>query len=82
MKFKMFHTPKPRKFGYTPIYYNPDEEETVTTRKKKSADSANDPDGQNKYWDHNKERITRKKSMNMTWYIIIAVLLLYMIFFT
>ena len=79
MKFKMFHVPKPRKFGYTPIYYTPEEEETVTGEKKNSVQS---PEGErtNRYWQRDIDRITRKKTINITLYLIIAVLLTYLIF--
>ena len=79
MKFKMFHVPKPRKFGYTPIYYNPEEEETVTGEKKNS-EKASEGERTNKYWQRDVDRITRKKTINITMYIILAVLLTYLIF--
>ncbi|PLW93378.1 MAG: hypothetical protein C0592_06315 [Marinilabiliales bacterium] len=79
MKFKMFHVPKPRKFGYTPIYYNPEEEETVTGAEKKNSDSARDDERANRYWQRDIDRITRKKTINITMYIIIAILLTYLI---
>ena len=82
MRLKMFHVPKPRKFGYTPIYYNSEQEETVTREKRKKTDSEEEKDGQNKYWQYNMDRITRKKSINITMYLFIAALLLYLIFFS
>ncbi|MBN2729096.1 MAG: hypothetical protein JXR53_07715 [Bacteroidales bacterium] len=82
MKFKMFHVPKPRKFGYSPIYYNPDEEETVRAGKKNKPDSANGKEEKaNKYWQTDMNRINRRKSVNITMYLIIAILLLVVIFF-
>jgi len=78
MKFKMFHVPKPRKFGYTPIYYNPEEEETVLGEKKNSK-PAQDSERTNRYWQRDIDRITRKKTINITFYIILAALLTYLI---
>lgn len=80
MKFKMFHIPKPRKFSYTPIYYNPDEEETLSGEGKKNSDSKRSNDRSYRYWQRDIDRITRKKTINITIYIIIVLLLTYLIF--
>ncbi len=81
MKLRMFHVPKPRKFNYTPVYYTPDEEEKLEksgrAKEKKILE-----EGKNKYWTGEFNKRNRSKSINITMYIFIALLLLYIIFFT
>ena len=79
MKFKMFHVPKPRKYGYQPIYYNSEQDENIIEKKKNHKQDV-EKDRDNKYWKTEMDRINRKRTINITMYIFIILLLLCIVF--
>ncbi|PKP01210.1 MAG: hypothetical protein CVU11_15935 [Bacteroidetes bacterium HGW-Bacteroidetes-6] len=78
MKFRMFHVPKPKQYGYKPQFYVPDDEEPEYKKQSKNA-SKSDAGG---YWQKETERLKRRKPINITIYLVIILILLYLIFFS
>ena len=78
MQFKMFHRPKPKQFSYKPIYFDPAKEEN---EQKKEA--ANDFRAKfREETEKNSKRSSGKKNINIAFYLVIIVLLVYLIFFS
>jgi len=73
MKLTMFHKPKPRQYNYTPIYSketpknNADEQESIGDRIRSQ-------------WKKSPTS-RKKKGVNIVMYLVIAILILYFIFF-
>lgn len=76
MKLKMFHIPKPRQYGYKPLYYVPDDEELSYKQTPKKSETK----VSNGYWQKETARLTRRKSSNIAIYLVIVLVLLYLIF--
>ncbi len=79
MKLKFLHTPKPRGYGYQPVFYNPDEEKKATENK--------EPEGSKKLrremesrWMANRRK-NRASTIQLMVYMLIILALLYYIFF-
>lgn len=78
MQFKMFHRPKPRQFNYKPIYFDPQQEE-------KQAKKEEMGDFRVKFreeTDRNSKFASKRKSINLSIYLVIIALMLYFIFFS
>lgn len=81
MQFKMFHRPKPKKSAYKPIYYK--EEEEKPTKWSKSADTE-ELDRKKRFEEqlrNEKPNVRNRKSISITIYLVIIILLCYFIFF-
>lgn len=77
MKFRMFHVPKPRQYGYKPLYYTPDEEDQENVKRSEKVSSKSEARG---YWQKETERLKRRKPINIVMYLVIILILLYLIF--
>lgn len=76
MKLTLFHRPKPKSFNYKPIYSNPDEEKKSKKDEKLSL--------KDRFQNEKDKKFTSstKKGLNVTMYIIIILLMLFLIFFS
>lgn len=79
MLFKFIHTPKPRGYGYQPVFYNPEEE--------KKANEKQEPEGNRPLrremesrWKANRHK-NRTSTIVLMVYLLIIIGLLYYIFF-
>ena len=76
MILRFGYTPKPKKFSYKPVFYNPEEEENQTQKK----EDLTLKEKLHSSWQ--KERAKPKKNLkiNLLAYLLVVVLLLYLIF--
>jgi hypothetical protein len=83
LKVKFFHTPKAKKFNYTPLYYNPDEEEKKKRRDRATGQAAPGESIRGQFTERRKRQSKTGRMSNVRVFIIIGVLLLiayYLIF--
>jgi hypothetical protein len=78
MQFKMFHRPKPRQFSYKPIYFDPQLEEKKSKREEIGEFRAKFREETEK----NSKFTSKRKSINLSIYLVIISLMLYFIFFS
>jgi len=76
MKLTLFHRPKPKSFNYKPIYSNPEDEKKNKRDEKISLKDRFQQEKEKKFTS------STKKGLNITMYIIIILLMLYLIFFS
>ena len=88
MKIVFFKRPKPRKFNYKPLYYDPVKEEMEERRKELEGISEGDPRARLKAeirrkWRRNdEERPSTNQGIRIIIYLLIIALSVYFIFFT
>ncbi len=78
MLLKMFHRPKPRQYSYTPVYYNPKEDEKKSSSENQDAFRSRFREKTEK----NSKTANRKKTINVSIYLVLIILLIYLIFFS
>lgn len=89
MRMVFFRRPKPKQFGYKPMYYDAEKEELVERRKELEGISAGDPRARLKADIRRKWKRDDQKNVSSTYsgvriiiYLFIIVLSVYFIFFT
>jgi hypothetical protein len=86
MKIKFLHTPKPRPYNYTPVFYNPEEEEKAQRKRELGiADSNGKDDFRTRLragWrGRSIDPVQRKaKPLTIAMYIVLAIIIIYLIF--
>lgn len=76
MKLTFFHRPKPKSFNYKPIYSNPEDDKKSKNDKNKTLKEMFE------YEKDKKMTSKTRKGLNVSFYIVIVLLFLYLIFFS
>jgi hypothetical protein len=86
MKIKFLHTPKPRAYNYTPVFYNPEEEEKKRRQRELGISDNNSQEDlrtrlRTGWRNRGADPVKRKsKPITLAMYILLVVIILYLIF--